>query len=107
MCASEPDVVQDTVAVVSDPGFRTNAFATQRFALILHQGDEGSHDKAKATAGQCRELKAQAFAAARGQQSKRVATRMQISHRARLVGTQPIKTPVLLEEDTEFLRDNG
>ena len=104
---SESDVVQNAVAVVSDPGFRANALAPQRLALILHQGDEGSHDKAKATAGQCGELKAQAFAAPGGQQGKRVAPRMQIQHRPRLVGPQPVKAPVPLEEGTEFFRDDG
>ena len=38
---AKADVVQDSVAVVSRPSLCVDAQATQRLALVFHQGDQG------------------------------------------------------------------
>jgi hypothetical protein len=102
---SKSNVVKHTVAIVADPGLRANAFATQGFALVFHQCDEGRHNKAKPASRQRGQLKTQAFAATRRQQGNRVSPRVQVENRTPLMGAEPVESPVFLEEGAELFRD--
>ena len=95
---AESGVVKDSVSIVAHPSFSPNAFCSQAFALVLHQGNQRCDHKAQAPAGERRQLEAQTFSTARRHQRQGVLPAPQPQCRGGLVWTQVLEPPMCVEE---------
>lgn len=101
----EANVVQNAVSVVAHPCLGADVLLLQLGALVLHQSNQRRHHQAKSASGQCRKLKAQAFASTGGQQRHDVFPLSQIENRADLVGAQARESPMHLEKGLKMCRE--
>ena len=92
--ATEAQIVQYAVAILSHPSLRLDSHRHELCTLVFHQGHQRRDDQAKPSTHDCGQLKAQALAATRREECECVFSIRQIQNWVNLVLPQLMKPPM-------------